>query len=103
MTAVKAVTEALYCGASIETINVPFQLWLLQRNVKRCKDFEGLLRRSIKLQTLQESFSSNLMQRPGGPSGGEPGSARAKAPRADGGAVRLRAGARTRGVRRVLK
>ena len=43
------------------------------------------------------------MQRPGGPSGGEPGSARAKAPRADGGAVRLRAGARTRGVRRVLK
>ena len=66
MTAVKAAMVGLCCGASVESINVPFQLWLLQRNVKCCKDFERFWRRSIKLQTLQESFSSNLMQRPGG-------------------------------------
>ena len=66
MTAVKAALEALLSGASIDTINAPFQLWLLQRNVKCCKYFERFWRKSIKLQTLQESFSSNLMQRPGG-------------------------------------
>ena len=65
MTVVKAVMEAIYCEASIETINVPFQLWLLQRHVNCCKDFGRLLKRFIKLQTLQESFSINLMQRPG--------------------------------------
>ena len=46
-------------------MNVPFLFWLLRRKVMCCKDFERFRRRSVKTQTLQESFSTTLMQRPG--------------------------------------
>ena len=47
---------------------MPFQLWLLQHNVKCCKNFERFWRRSVKSQALQESVSTNLMHLPGGAS-----------------------------------
>ena len=53
---------ALVYRASIESINVPFQLRLLQLRMKCWKDLERFWRRSVNSEKLQKYFSTNMMQ-----------------------------------------